>query len=629
MTPAKESKMVDEETAIREHLVDVVDLDKDELDQEDGQLLEEKLPDELQKDLEQKNPTESPVTCQDPSHIEIANKLAFYRKKARDSKRMLLRLRCQKDDELQSLTTQLLALEGHLRREQKEIQSQLMQRDHMLQAQSQDIEKLRRYNRRLINRLKKFSEVFEGNELENLEPRSKMGRLDSIEEDQSSLSSDRDGCISPTLMLLASPPQFPFTLPNKKSYQIVDVSTSNNLNKMSNGCVEPPTIFQDTVNPDILNIRATTDRVLHKLPRVEKIKMSPQNTRTVPNSGDIATEVHTPHKKACSIVSTISRLLDEESDCTATTGSCNSEPSSPESTVKSVPPRVVRLARRLKESLTQSNLALRWQNSFDTSIESNRQEETDQKSYMSDEHEVTSGYNSDAVSDPDYDSLRFRKKIEVEEVDKKQSTQIIPHTKEKDKETLTEQKGLICLDDGPSNASQALTDQLISESMMSGRNVPRSRQNIKFLINNNGDHMNNNFEEFTLDSMESEENHQSENFHSSTCRDKENIHENPHTENDGMKDPTEKEMDGRSSKSFSTNGAVQGEVMSTKQYEQMVETNNLIQKSILTPTRSLINHRSMLKPRDIKHRNKLRMVCTTLAALEENPITGHKYYVKL
>ncbi|KAL0276112.1 UNVERIFIED_CONTAM: hypothetical protein PYX00_003762 [Menopon gallinae] len=43
-----------------------------------------------------------------------------------------------------------------------------------------------------------------------------------------------------------------------------------------------------------------------------------------------------------------------------------------------------------------------------------------------------------------------------------------------------------------------------------------------------------------------------------------------------------------------------------KIYETFLETTGLSQKSILTPSRMLSNHRSCLKPKDVKHRSRVK-----------------------
>ena len=46
----------------------------------------------------------------------------------------------------------------------------------------------------------------------------------------------------------------------------------------------------------------------------------------------------------------------------------------------------------------------------------------------------------------------------------------------------------------------------------------------------------------------------------------------------------------------------------TVQFDRFLDASGLTQKSILTPSRLLSNHKNMLKPKDIKHRNKVKSV---------------------
>lgn len=46
--------------------------------------------------------------------------------------------------------------------------------------------------------------------------------------------------------------------------------------------------------------------------------------------------------------------------------------------------------------------------------------------------------------------------------------------------------------------------------------------------------------------------------------------------------------------------------LNNKMYETFLETTGLSQKSILTPSRMLSNHRSCLKPKDVKHRSRIK-----------------------
>ena len=48
------------------------------------------------------------------------------------------------------------------------------------------------------------------------------------------------------------------------------------------------------------------------------------------------------------------------------------------------------------------------------------------------------------------------------------------------------------------------------------------------------------------------------------------------------------------------------------QYERFIDCSGLMQKSILTPSRLLSNHKNMLKPKDVKHRNKVKAAAVQL-----------------
>ncbi|ROT72590.1 hypothetical protein C7M84_009014 [Penaeus vannamei] len=85
------------------------------------------------------------------SNSRMAHLLAVYQNKVQDSKRVIARLKRQKDSQLQAVISQLLLLEAQLRKEQKGIVSELAQRDHVILAQRQEIDRLRRDNRRLTS----------------------------------------------------------------------------------------------------------------------------------------------------------------------------------------------------------------------------------------------------------------------------------------------------------------------------------------------------------------------------------------------------------------------------------------------------------------------------------------------
>ncbi|KAL1138793.1 hypothetical protein AAG570_008855 [Ranatra chinensis] len=56
----------------------------------------------------------------------------------------------------------------------------------------------------------------------------------------------------------------------------------------------------------------------------------------------------------------------------------------------------------------------------------------------------------------------------------------------------------------------------------------------------------------------------------------------------------------------SINGNQTTETANTVSYDNFLEATGLSQKSIMTPSRMLSNHKSVLKPKDVKHRNKVK-----------------------
>ena len=314
---------------------------------------------------------------------------------------MIASLRRQKDAQLQAVISQLLLLEARLRREQKGIVGQLAQRDHVISAQRQEIDRLRRDNRRLITRLKKVSEACE---TECREPRLKVSRVEAEEGAASTLA----GHAAPAS---TSPPG------RRSSPGVIRVATSvSELISGGGGGKEqrgfgksPPSVYQVSVrgggggggqrppppvNPNVALVRATTDRVFHKPPIAEKPRAAAGRGGAVrgqppPHRGH---HIVRSHNGKCTIVSTISRLLEEESDAT-TTGS--SEPSSPEATLKPPTPRVIRLARHFEESLsTPHHHHHHHQTHTHTpapqgSPDSMRRDDRPSKSYIMDEYEVS------------------------------------------------------------------------------------------------------------------------------------------------------------------------------------------------------------------------------------------------
>lgn len=319
---------------------------------------------------------------------------------------MIANLRRQKDTQLQAVISQLLLLEARLRREQKGIVGQLAQRDHVIAAQRQEIDRLRRDNRRLINRLKKVSEACE---TECREPRIKVSRVEA-----------EDGAY-PGPGGHAAPASTPTSSPGRKSSTgVIRVATSvselisgsNTSTSTSGGKERPlaktsPSVYQVSVrgggggeggqrvappvNPNVALIRATTDRVFHKPPIAEK----PRTAAARAGRGQLpphrTQHIVRSYNGKCTIVSTISRLLEEESDAN-TTGS--SEPSSPEATLKPPTPRVIRLARRFEEGLSPAPLQQQQQQQQPvsdpaSSPDSARRDDRSTKSYIMDEYEVS------------------------------------------------------------------------------------------------------------------------------------------------------------------------------------------------------------------------------------------------
>ncbi|XP_071550080.1 uncharacterized protein [Panulirus ornatus] len=633
------------------------------------------------------------------TYSRMVHLLAVYQNKVRDSKRIISKLKEQKDAQLQAVVSQLLLLEAHLRREQKGIVGQLAQRDHVISAQRQEIDRLRRDNRRLINKLKKFSEVcMETREMEQVEPKLKVSRVDSSED--SILINNKGHSQS----LARSPPT------HKSSSGMIRVATSVSelINCNNNTCFLKPQQSlhhmsvrssssqpTETVNPNVASVRATTDRVFHKPPIAEKPRVASRVMRGQLNNQKSQHLVRSYGGKQCTIVSTISRLLEEESDATTTGSSGSSEPSSPEATLKPVTPRVIRLARKFEEGLNSQNLARHANHvSSNTSPELARQGQDDRssKSYIMDEYEVTSGYNSDAISDHEYENIRvltrgssdgpskyvkhevgkeeeeeednyvilravkenadadswvdipedqhiysnveFASGLSVKELDEEEREDSTDELEENE-ESERASKSSVCsgeikvLETNLDTLDTSATDDnLLSESLRAAMNVPRSRHNINLIMETDGDHMTENFEEFTLDSLELEEDREED----EGGRGKENL---PVSEQRRCGDGAETKLDNKISEegkpsSCGNTGGVTASMMATGQYEKFLEATGLSQKSILTPTRMFSNHRSVLKPRDIKHRNKLRAAFTTLSTLEEMPSStgGYKYWTE-
>ncbi|XP_068222965.1 uncharacterized protein [Palaemon carinicauda] len=640
------------------------------------------------KDYDQDPRRYHPSVVNDHVSDRMAQLLAIYQKKVHDSKRVIVRLKQQKDAQLQSVINQLLVLEAQLRREQKGIVGQLVERDNVISAQRQEIERLRRDNRRLINKLKKFSEMCEkAGKANQTEPRMKVSRVESTE------------CnTSPSKLQNTNVNNSPVS--RKTSSGMIRVATSiselislnndGNLLKHhdthNHGVSSKNHHSVEYVNPNVASVRATTNRVFHKPPIAEKPKSLNRVVQIHPNNKNYQQQVFvTSGEKECSIVSTISRLLEEESDATNTGGSGSSEPSSPEATLKPITPRVIRLARQFEEGMNTHNANTLTSNS---SPEFLRSEEQTSKSYIMDEYEVTSGYNSDSISEHEYENIRLSNGSEI--TSPKHDLKVENKDEENDEDNyvilraVKEEHGYgnwidipedqhiysnvefgsgllvknIDSDDGdgyttiglpsedvsdnasssPQKGSNGIletnldtsnsSDHQLSESLrIAAANVPRSRHNINLIMERDGDHMTENFEEFTLDSLELEEDQGNDCLHD---QGKENL---PASEQRKCGDGAEAKMNFRNKEETSSGHKDGKEATSGPNngpYEKFLEATGLSQKSILTPTRMFSNHRSMLKPRDIKHRDKLRTTFTSHSAYEDsqNSSGSYKYWTE-
>ena len=69
------------------------------------------------------------------------------------------------------------------------------------------------------------------------------------------------------------------------------------------------------------------------------------------------------------------------------------------------------------------------------------------------------------------------------------------------------------------------------------------------------------------------------------------------------------------------------------QFDRFLDVSGLTQKSILTPSRLLSNHKNMLKPKDVKHRSKVKAVLGNCRLNDDSAIHHHstnqvRYYVE-
>ena len=335
---------------------------------------------------------------------------------ARDGKLSMTQLKKQNDAQLQAIISQLLLLEAQLRREQKEILGQLTQRDMTIVAQRQEIDRLRRKNRRLINRLKKFTTENRGKEFEHdpLEPRNKVSRLDDMEvHDKASRiqhleafcnANRRDfsksSCSTMPFVNTSEKTENTINHGNTNKSQMIRVATS--VSELIN-IEDDSKAFQsaagltykqkskslEAVNPNVASVRATTDRIMHKPPIAEKPKLINNKYCKVSSTLVKPPGITKVDGRQCNIVSTIHRLLEEESDGTAG-GSGSSEPSSPEATLKPTTPRVIKLARKFEKTATNCKEMLGSKTSnCDSSPEFMRHDDRNLKSIIMDEHEVS------------------------------------------------------------------------------------------------------------------------------------------------------------------------------------------------------------------------------------------------
>ncbi|XP_018024357.1 uncharacterized protein LOC108680112 [Hyalella azteca] len=666
----------------------------------------------------------------------VVELLAKYQSKVRDSKRMLSRLRLQKDAQLNIIKTQLFYLESQLRKEQKEILSKLDQRDATIASQQHEITKLRKDNRRLMNRLKKLSEGQE----------TSSGGGQYFTTSACSSSEFSDASIYGTLLPRSSGVSTSMIdLPSRLSPSVSSVPReigctvgSNNISlrakeqkymtspKKFNHNSKPAWEGQlrnsksvEAVNPNVASVRAMTDRVLHKPPIAEKPKVC--SAGCIPTNASRAPTQNRPPQlplttasqvvrgpRQCTIVSTISRLLEEESDGAG--GGSSSEPSSPEATLKPQTPRVIRLARQYEGIVASKrpNTDTSSSAANSASPEFIRSQERVIKSLLMDEYEVTSGYNSDAISDHDYENIRLAsdsvstsssshnlrsesredgrdegdEEGYVEEEDNyvvlqptmldNTNTSVWEVTESEDlpiysnvnfdtselasggrlqmpipSRGVTRSKSLddiletnldspvlrpVSVPSTPSKlqevvqscSSQGVTDNQSRSRLTFGQMIPDRRP---------PDHMADNFEEFTLDSLvldEDQESARATHFRNeaNNRKGKENLL--PTYELRRCGDGAEMQSDSPPAQVTSATAELcascvgapnvaAGGGINCHTYEKFLEATGLSQKSILTPSRMFSNHRSMLKPRDIKHRDKLRAAFTTLATLEEAP----------
>ena len=354
-------------------------------------------------------------------------------------------LKRQNDAQLQAIISQLLLLEAQLRREQKEILGQLTQKDLTIVAQRQEIDKLRRKNRKLLNRLKKITEsnnrdefgyngdgqtdenpnnqliyqqqIFKPQSFNNLS--KKTNRHHQSLEDLCSMTNrtefTRD--LHSFLVSVSNKSNLSNSENNDSKKKAITTCNSNNQNPamirvatsvsqlINSSDSETSNFFNssinnknqnsnnlEVVNPNVASVRAMVGgRVTHKPPIAEKPRLINGS-----KYGKVVSTLVRPmavaktdsNNRQCNIVSTIHQLLEEESDAT-TGGSGSSEPSSPEATLKPVTPRVLKLARKFeKEASNINDFRRNNSNNSDSSPEFIRHDDRNMKAIIMDEHEV-------------------------------------------------------------------------------------------------------------------------------------------------------------------------------------------------------------------------------------------------
>lgn len=302
----------------------------------------------------------------------------------RDSKRALSRLRLQKDAQLENIKLQLFLLESQLRKEQKEILSKLEQRDVTIASQQQEITKLRRDNRRLMNRLKKLTDDQESQQSTQYQTTSACSSSELSDASLYGTINRQTSTLAFTSRMFSEAASTAVSNVKDNSHLSLRVKDQKSQTKIL------PNKSMEAVNPNVASVRAMADRVLHKPPIAEKPKVCvagrvATSSRQQQQQGSSVSSQSSKSSRQCTIVSTISRLLEEESDGAGTGSSGSSEPSSPEATLKPTTPRVIRLARQYEGIVGHGHK----QHNSDSSPESLRHQERVIKSLLMDDYEVS------------------------------------------------------------------------------------------------------------------------------------------------------------------------------------------------------------------------------------------------